>query len=49
MKEILFALIHDFITHMPDSPYGLVGIGICVPGLVDSNQKIIFMPNLNGI
>ncbi|MDM5283709.1 ROK family protein [Peribacillus frigoritolerans] len=46
VKEILFALIHDFIIHMPDSPYGLVGIGICVPGLVDSNQKIIFMPNL---
>ncbi|MED4697119.1 xylose repressor [Peribacillus frigoritolerans] len=46
VKEILFALIHDFINHMPDSPYGLVGIGICVPGLVDSNQKIIFMPNL---
>ncbi|MCM3673084.1 ROK family protein [Peribacillus simplex] len=47
VKEILFALIHDFISHMPDSPYGLVGIGICVPGLVDSNQKIIFMPNLD--
>ncbi|MFJ7469159.1 ROK family protein [Peribacillus frigoritolerans] len=46
VKEILFALIQDFIIHMPDSPYGLVGIGICVPGLVDSNQKIIFMPNL---
>ncbi|MDM5305768.1 transcriptional repressor XylR [Peribacillus frigoritolerans] len=46
VKEILFALIHDFIIQMPDSPYGLVGIGICVPGLVDSNQKIIFMPNL---
>lgn len=47
VKEILFELIHDFIIHMPDSPYGLVGIGICVPGLVDSNQKIIFMPNLD--
>ncbi len=30
---------------MPESPYGLIGIGICVPGLVDKQQKIIFMPN----
>ncbi|MBQ4869097.1 ROK family protein [Priestia megaterium] len=47
VKEILFALIHGFVTHMPESPYGLVGIGICVPGLVDRHQQIIFMPNLN--
>ncbi|MDP1442116.1 xylose repressor [Priestia megaterium] len=45
IKEILFALVHDFITHIPRSPYGLVGIGICIPGLIDSNQEIIFMPN----
>lgn len=47
VKEILFALIHGFVTYMPESPYGLVGIGICVPGLVDRHQQIIFMPNLN--
>ncbi|CUB10797.1 N-acetylglucosamine repressor [Bacillus cereus] len=45
VKEILFTIIKYFVSHMPESPYGLVGIGICVPGLVDKNQKIIFMPN----
>lgn len=47
VKEILFTIIKYFVSHMPESPYGLVGIGICVPGLVDKNQKIIFMPNSN--
>ncbi|PNB35480.1 XylR family transcriptional regulator, partial [Pseudomonas sp. GW456-E7] len=32
---------------MPQSPYGLIGIGICVPGLIDKNQKIVFTPNSN--
>ncbi|MDQ0243615.1 putative NBD/HSP70 family sugar kinase [Bacillus fengqiuensis] len=46
-KDILFTIIKHFISHMPDSPYGLIGIGICVPGLVDKNQKIVFTPNAN--
>ncbi len=32
---------------MPDSPYGLMGIGLCVPGLVNTEQKIIFTPNID--
>ncbi|MCY9379773.1 ROK family protein [Bacillus inaquosorum] len=46
-KDILIDMIHHFITHMPESPYGLIGIGICVPGLIDENQKIVFTPNSN--
>ncbi|MDY7431131.1 xylose repressor [Bacillus sp. V26] len=46
-KDILIDMIHHLITHMPQSPYGLTGIGICVPGLVDKNQKIVFTPNSN--
>lgn len=46
-KDILIDMIHHFITHMPQSPYGLIGIGICVPGLIDKNQKIVFTPNSN--
>ncbi|KIN33150.1 xylose repressor [Bacillus subtilis] len=46
-KDILIDMIHHFITHMPQSPYGLIGIGICVPGLIDKDQKIVFTPNSN--
>ncbi|MEC3633200.1 xylose repressor [Bacillus velezensis] len=46
-KDILIDMIHHFITHMPQSPYELIGIGICVPGLIDDNQKIVFTPNSN--
>ncbi|QOQ56677.1 transcriptional repressor XylR [Bacillus amyloliquefaciens] len=46
-KDILIDMIHHFIANMPQSPYGLIGIGICVPGLIDKNQKIVFAPNSN--
>ncbi|MCO4850688.1 transcriptional repressor XylR [Bacillus vallismortis] len=46
-KDILVNMIHHFMTHMPQSPYGLIGIGICVPGLIDEDQKIVFTPNSN--
>ncbi|KGP61149.1 ROK family protein [Anoxybacillus gonensis] len=31
---------------MPDSRYGLVGIGIGVPGIVDKEGELLFAPNL---
>lgn len=31
-KDILIEMIHHFIAKMPQSPYGLIGIGICAPG-----------------
>lgn len=30
----------------PSSPYGVIGIGVGVPGLVDDNGAILFAPNL---
>jgi len=47
-QSTLFNIIQQFINHVPDSPYGLAGIGVCVPGLVDRDQKVIFTPNSNG-
>jgi len=34
------------IDSAPDSPYGVVGIGIGVPGLVDPNGLVLTAPNL---
>ncbi|CAH1216825.1 N-acetylglucosamine repressor [Paenibacillus plantiphilus] len=43
----LTACINSLIAAMPDSPYGLVGIGIGVPGIVNDDQgEILFAPNL---
>lgn len=45
-KDVLFSMIKDLTNHIPDSPYGLIGIGLCVPGLVNTEQKVIFTPNI---
>ncbi|MBP3953038.1 ROK family transcriptional regulator [Bacillus suaedae] len=45
--EILFGVIDEFIMNMPESPYGLIGIGIGVPGTVSSTGNILLAPNLN--
>lgn len=43
---VLKSLIRVLIDEAPESPYGIVGIGIGVPGTTDSNGKILFAPNL---
>ena len=40
-------MIKDLIKKMPDSPYGLIGIGLCVPGLVNTEQQVMFTPNID--
>ncbi|MFD0716603.1 ROK family protein [Paenibacillus sp. GCM10027626] len=40
------ACIDQLKQKMPASPYGLVGIGIGVPGIVDDQGMILFAPNL---
>ncbi|GEN56548.1 xylose repressor [Halolactibacillus alkaliphilus] len=40
-------VINNLIEAMPKSPYGLVGIGIGVPGVVNHNGEILLAPNLN--
>lgn len=38
--------IDKLIALAPESPYGIVGIGIGVPGIVDDKGTILFAPNL---
>lgn len=40
------SLIHTLISSAPDSPHGIVGIGIGVPGTVDGEGTVLFAPNL---
>lgn len=42
----LMAYIELLINQAPESPYGVVGIGVGVPGIVDDNGTILFAPNL---
>ncbi|BBI35792.1 ROK family transcriptional regulator [Cohnella abietis] len=44
--EQLCSCIEFLIAKAPASPYGIVGIGVGVPGLVDENGAILFAPNL---
>lgn len=38
--------IELLMNEAPGSPYGIVGIGVGVPGIVDDNGIILFAPNL---
>ncbi|CAM4415590.1 putative NBD/HSP70 family sugar kinase [Paenibacillus endophyticus] len=42
----LTSCIELLIKEAPNSPYGIVGIGVGVPGIVDDNGTILFAPNL---
>lgn len=48
--ESAFAAIREvtapLLEHAPDTPYGLIGIGIGVPGMVDESGVILYAPNL---
>lgn len=44
--EKIYLLIEWLMGKAPDSPYGIVGIGIGVPGQVDQDDTILFAPNL---
>lgn len=39
--------IRQFSKKLPESPYGIVGIGIGVPGLVDDKSRVVSAPNLD--
>ncbi|WP_044748331.1 ROK family transcriptional regulator [Bacillus alveayuensis] len=49
--QTVLALIKETIQYllnsMPNSRYGLIGIGIGVPGIVDKAGNILFAPNLS--
>ncbi|WP_019152703.1 ROK family transcriptional regulator [Robertmurraya massiliosenegalensis] len=44
---LLYEMIDQLITLTPKSPYGIVGIGIGVPGTVSKDGKVLLAPNLN--
>ncbi|TVY03251.1 ROK family transcriptional regulator [Cohnella terricola] len=44
--EKLSDFIGEFVSEAPTSPYGIVGIGVGVPGIVDESGSILFAPNL---
>lgn len=46
VTRILYDMIEQLKNKAPESPYGIIGIGVGVPGTVDSNQKILLAPNL---
>ncbi|MDN4525036.1 ROK family transcriptional regulator [Fictibacillus fluitans] len=44
---VVSEMIRSLILEMPKSSYGVVGIGIGVPGIVDKKGTVLFAPNLN--
>ena len=44
--HLLIQLIQEVIAEAPPSPYGIIGVGIGVPGIVDEQGSILSAPNL---
>ncbi|HZG71664.1 MAG TPA: ROK family protein [Chondromyces sp.] len=44
--DTLFDMIQSLINKAPKSPYGIIGIGIGVPGMIDKDETILLAPNL---
>lgn len=44
--KLLYQLLDQITQHSDPSPYGLIGIGICVRGIVDLDGVIRFIPQL---
>ncbi|MFD1848586.1 ROK family transcriptional regulator [Oceanobacillus bengalensis] len=45
--EEICKIVDSLTTSAPESPYGIVGIGVGVPGIVNKDSKILLAPNLN--
>ncbi|AVM24088.1 ROK family transcriptional regulator [Bacillus pumilus] len=43
--RILTELIQKLMAKIPSSPYGLIGIGLCIHGLVNADEQIVFTPH----
>ncbi|WP_369384554.1 ROK family protein [Halalkalibacter hemicellulosilyticus] len=41
------SIIKELMEKAPDSPYGIVGIGVGVPGIVNNSGMIVHAPNLH--
>ncbi|THF72669.1 ROK family protein [Cohnella fermenti] len=44
--NVLRPFIQSLVSEAPPSPFGVVGIGVGVPGLVDSSGSVLYAPNL---
>ena len=44
--QLVIETIDTLIAQTPDSKYGVIGIGIGVPGIVDNHGKVLLAPNL---
>jgi glucokinase-like ROK family protein len=51
VTHLLIQLIHEVAQEAPPSPYGVIGVGIGLPGIVDEQGSILSAPNLgwNGV
>ena len=49
IKSKLFDTIDLLTSSAPSSPYGIIGIGIGVPGIVSNDGEIILAPNLGWV
>ncbi|MBT2755552.1 ROK family protein [Mesobacillus foraminis] len=47
LKSILIDRIKLVANHAPESPYGIIGIGVGVHGFVNENQSIVYTPHSN--
>ncbi|PSL41651.1 xylose repressor XylR [Planomicrobium soli] len=47
IEKKLFEVIDLLTSIAPPSPHGIIGIGVGVPGIVDTNGSILLAPNLN--
>lgn len=47
IEQKLFTVIEHLISSAPECKYGIVGIGIGVPGTVNNKDVILLAPNLN--
>jgi glucokinase-like ROK family protein len=46
IEALLFEVIDELIQKAPNSPYGVIGIGVGVPGTVNNHGEILLAPNL---
>ncbi|PLS06693.1 ROK family transcriptional regulator [Neobacillus cucumis] len=47
LKLILIDRIRLVRNHAPESPYGIIGIGVGVHGFVNENQTVVYTPHSN--
>ncbi|PFN83269.1 XylR family transcriptional regulator [Bacillus sp. AFS076308] len=47
LKSIFIDRIRLVTNHAPESPYGIIGIGVGVHGFVNENQTVVYTPHSN--